>query len=66
VRLQAKAALVEELVAACKGALTSLRAWNRISFTGDLEEKMWQLYRNSPEVKVIEAAIAKAEKAGGE
>ena len=52
----------EELLAACKAALISLRAWNVISLPpGPQRGQMAELYEKSPEIKALVESIAKAE-----
>lgn len=52
------------LLSALKRAVETIRAFHGIGLNGPAEEGMWRLYQQSPEMKEIHAALAKAE--GGE
>lgn len=51
-----------ELLAACKIALMSLRAWNTVGVPLDERTVLTEMYENSPEITALTNAIAKAEK----
>jgi len=42
-------------------AVETIRAMHGIGLSGPAEDGMWKLYQQSPEMKAINAAIAKAE-----
>ena len=50
----------EQLADACAAALKSLRAWNGMGLGVQAEEAAWELYRHSPEVQSLEAALRAA------
>ena len=61
---EANASLIEaahDLLAACKLALESLRAWNEIGIPLDARASCSAAYEQSPEIRALVAAIAKAE-----
>lgn len=52
----------DELVAALKRAVETIRAFHGIDLHGPhIEEHAWTLYQQSPEMKAINATLAKAE-----
>jgi hypothetical protein len=52
----------DELVAALKRAVETIRAFHAIGTTTDQAEQLgWSLYQQSPEMRQINAALAKAE-----
>lgn len=53
-------AAAPELLAALKAAVETIRIWHGFGHTTD-EAEVWALYQSSPEMKLIAAAIAKAE-----
>jgi|GEM_PF-1143527 len=53
-------AAAPDLLAALKRAVETIRTFHGIGL-GPAEELTWQLYQQSPEMKAINAAIAKAE-----
>jgi hypothetical protein len=53
-------AAAPELLAALHVAVRTIRTWHGMDL-GAAEEPMWQTYQESPEMKVITSAIAKAE-----
>lgn len=54
-------AAAPDLLAALKRAVDTIRAFHGIGLNGPAEAGMWELYQQSPEMKAINAAIAKAE-----
>jgi hypothetical protein len=54
-------AAAPELLDALKAAVRTIRTWHGLGTTGGAEQLLWELYQASPEMKRINAAIAKAE-----
>ena len=50
----------KDLLKACQNALESLMAWNSIGLSGPAQDAMRKAYENSPEIKMLVSAIAKA------
>jgi hypothetical protein len=55
-------AAAPDMLAALKSAQASLRAWNTMGLSGPSAKQVAAAYENSPEMKAISAAIAKAER----
>jgi hypothetical protein len=54
-------AAAPDLLDALKRARDTIRNWHGMNEPDDMADAMWQLYQSSPEMKTINAAIAKAE-----
>lgn len=54
-------AAAPELLEACRNALESLRSWNTVGLSGPAQDAVRTAYENSPEIRNLIAAIAKAE-----
>jgi len=54
--------LVDELLAALKSAVETIRVWHGMNEPDDMAPAMWQLYQQSPEMRRINAAIENAER----
>lgn len=54
-------AAAPELLAALKLAVETIREWHGMHEPDDMASETWRLYQGSPEMKAINAAIAKAE-----
>lgn len=53
----------DELLTALRGAVETIRAWHNMGHYAGEADRVWALYQESPEMKTINAAIAKAERA---
>ena len=53
----------DELLAALRRAVETIRAWHNMGHYAGEADRVWALYQESPEMKAINAAIAKAERA---
>src|SRR4051812_46701963 len=51
----------DELLTALKRALETIRVWHNMGHYAGEADRVWALYQDSPEMKQINAAIAKAE-----
>jgi hypothetical protein len=53
-------AAAPDLLAALKAAVETIRVWESFGLADDKAAESWALYQDSPEMKLINAAIAKA------
>lgn len=51
----------DELLAALKSAVETIRVWHNMGHYAGEADRVWALYQESPEMKAINAAIARAE-----